>query len=80
MTYYLRLQFDAASPDSIIPGCQAHVVVATHTTLEDGLVAISPQCVGPDELRGAVNQLKSELDKILKEGERQFERANLGLA
>jgi hypothetical protein len=75
MTYYLRLQFDAAPPGSMIPGCQAHIVVATNLGLEDGSRAVSAQCVGPDELRGAVNQLKAELDEILREGERRFKRA-----
>jgi hypothetical protein len=75
VTYHLRLQFDAAPANAVLPGSQAHIVVGDGSVLDDGSIAVSAQCLGPDELRGAVNQLKRELDEILREGERRFERS-----
>ena len=64
---------DLAGP----PRC--HIELTTHTPVtevrdekEVTHILIGAGCVGPHELKGQVNRLKNELDRILGEGRRLY--------
>lgn len=73
-TYNFELKFaggDVTKRD--LPGAFAYIAVK-HATPHGQEIMISPQCAGPNELKGQVERLKKELDDILKEGIKRFAR------
>ncbi len=61
-------------------GLHAHIVVRDPFWPAGETLAITPDCVWTGELEEQVSRIKTELDKILQSGKRQFERARRDLA
>lgn len=51
---------------------QAWVCLGDHSVARDGTVLVSPSCAGSAELDCWIDQLKSELEEIRKQGKEKF--------